>query len=378
VSEFYDLLGVPRGASEDDIKKAYRKLAMQYHPDRNRESDAEARFKEIAEAYEVLRDPEKRAAYDRYGKAGLAGAAGSSGGYHHVDLAEALNIFMRDFGGMGGFESLFGGGSRNPAEARRGQDIRVSVKLSLLEVATGAKRTVKLKTYVGCENCKGSGGARGSRPTRCATCGGAGEVRRASRSVFGQFVSVGPCPSCGGEGSVIAEQCEVCRGDGRVRGERSVAVEIPAGVSSNNYITLRGQGAAGRRNGPVGDLLVMIEVKDDPRFERQGDDLYYDLTLSFSQAALGGSLAIPTPHGEEKVAVPAGIQPGTVLRLKGKGLPRLGQAGTGDLNVRVTLWTPENLTEPQRKLFEELAKVEGDPPRESTGFWTKLREALGA
>lgn len=375
MSDYYEVLGVGRSASEDDLKKAYRRLAMQYHPDRNASPDAEARFKEISEAYEVLLDPEKRATYDRYGEAGLRGAAGA--GFHHVDLAEALGIFMRDFGGLGGFESLFGGG-RPPAEARRGQDIRVAVRLTLAEVVTGAKRTVKLKTLLRCDTCKGSGAAGGSRPRACTTCGGSGEVRRAARSVFGQFVSVSPCPTCAGVGTVIASPCEVCRGDGRIRGERSVPVEIPPGVSSNNYITLRGQGAAGPRSGPSGDLLIMIEVKEDERFERHEEHLTYDLGLSFSQAALGASVKVPTPTGEERLSVPAGIQGGTVLRLSGKGLPRLGQSGSGDLNVRVHIWTPQDLTEEQRRLLEELAKVEGDPPRESSGFWSRLREALGA
>jgi molecular chaperone DnaJ len=377
VSGYYELLGVARDASEDDIKKAYRKLAMQYHPDRNQDPDAEARFKEIAEAYEVLRDSEKRSLYDRYGAAGVSGAAGP-GGFHHVDLAEALNIFMRDFGGFGGFDSLFGGGGREPAEARRGQDVRVAVRLALMEVATGAKRSVKLKTSVPCSTCGGSGGARGSRPTGCGACGGAGEVRRATRSVFGQFVSVGPCPTCGGEGQIITRPCEVCRGEGRVRGERTVAVEIPPGVSGNNYITLRGQGAAGRRGAPNGDLIVLIEIKPDERFERQGDDLAFDLALSFSQAALGTSAVIPTPFGDERLTLPAGIQAGTVLRLKGKGLPRLGKTGHGDLNVRVSVWTPENLSDQQRRVFQDLAKLEGEPPREGASFWTRLKEALGA
>ena len=380
MSEFYDLLGLARDASEDEIKKAYRKMAMQYHPDRNRAPDAEAKFKEIAEAYEVLSDGDKRAAYDRYGKAGLGGAGARDGGFHHVDLNEALNIFMRDFGGMGGFDSLFGGGggAPDPAEARRGQDMRVTVKLSLLDVATGTKRNVKLKTPVTCTACSGSGGTKGTRPSRCSTCGGNGQVRRSTRSVFGQFVQVAPCPTCHGEGTIISDPCEVCRGEGRVRGERTVAVEIPAGVTNNNYITLRGQGSAGRRNGPGGDLLVMIEIKDDDRFERNGDDLFYDLSLSFSQAALGAEVPIPTPYGEEQLTVPAGVQPGTVLKIKGKGLPRLGQTGTGNLNVRVMVWTPESLTDAQRQLFEELAKVEGEQPRESGSFWSKLKEALGA
>jgi molecular chaperone DnaJ len=375
VSEFYALLGISREASDTEIKKAYRKLAMEYHPDRNSSPQAEAKFKEITEAYEVLRDPQKRATYDRYGKAGLAGGGGF--GFHHVDLSEALNIFMRDFGAMGGFESLFGG-RRSRAEERRGQDIRVTVRLTLAEVALGAKKSVKLKTLERCRTCDGSGAKPGSHPTTCTTCNGSGEVRRATRSMFGQFISVAPCPTCSGEGKIIADPCEVCRGEGRVRGERSVAVDIPAGVSTNNYLTLRGQGAAGPRKGPNGDLLVMLDIKEDDRFERQGDDLVYDLPVSFSQAALGGEHAVPTPYGEERLKIPSGTQPETVLRLRGKGLPILGQDTKGDLLVRVRVWTPERLNEEQERLFRELAKVEGEPPKRSPGFWSKLKEALGA
>jgi molecular chaperone DnaJ len=376
VTDFYQLLGVARDASDTDIKKAYRKLAMEHHPDRNRSPDAEARFKEIAEAYEVLRDPQKRAAYDRYGRAGV----GAGGGFHHVDLTEALEIFMRDFGGLSGLsglESLFGGG-RAQAESRRGQDIRVTVKLTIAEVANGVKKTVKLKTLERCSTCSGSGAKPGTKPSSCTTCGGSGEVRRAARSMFGQFVSVSPCPTCAGEGQVIADPCELCRGDGRLRGDRSVTVEIPPGVSANNYVTLRGQGAAGPRNGPNGDLLVMLEIKRDERFERQGNDLVHDLPLSFSQAALGGEFEVPTPHGDERIRVPAGTQTNTVLRLKGKGLPALGQSSVGDLLIRVHVWTPEKLTPEQERLLRELATVEGDPPKREAGFWSRLKEALGA
>jgi molecular chaperone DnaJ len=375
VSDYYVLLGVPRTASEPEIKKAYRKLAMEYHPDRNSAPEAEARFKEITEAYEVLRDPEQRAAYDRYGKAGVG--AGGGFGFHHVDLSEALNIFMRDFGGMGGFESLFGGG-RSRSDQRRGQDIKVTLRLTLTEVARGAKKNVKIKSLEGCTVCQGSGAKAGSKPSTCTGCGGSGEVRRAARSMFGQFISVAPCPTCNGEGTVIAEPCEVCRGEGRVRGERTVTVEVPAGVSANNYLTLRGQGAAGPRGGPSGDLLVMLDIKEDDRFERQGDDLIYDLSLSFSQAALGGEHEVPTPYGEETLKVPAGTQPETVLRLRNKGLPVLGQDSHGDLLVRVHVWTPEQLTDEQERLFRELAKLEGEAPRRGPGFWSKLKEALGA
>jgi molecular chaperone DnaJ len=376
VSDFYVLLGVSRDATEVEIKKAYRKLAMEYHPDRNGAPEAEAKFKEITEAYEILRDPQKRAAYDRYGKAGV-GAGGGGFGFHHVDLAEALNIFMRDFGGMGGFESIFGGG-RARTDARRGQDVRVTVKLTLAEVATGVKRTVRFKAPERCSMCEGTGAKPGTKPTTCATCGGSGEVRRAARSMFGQFVSVSPCPTCGGEGVVVLDQCDVCRGEGRVRADRTVAVEIPAGVSGNNYLTMRGQGASGPRNGPAGDLLVMLDIKEDERFERQGDDLVFDLALSFSQAALGTAVTVPTPYGDQEVQVAAGTQPETVIRLRGRGLPVLGQTGKGDLIVRVHVWTPERLTAEQERLFRELATLEGEPPKRSPGFWSKLKEALGA
>ena len=374
MSDFYGLLGVPRDCSEAEIKKAYRKLAMEYHPDRNGSADAAERFKEITEAYEVLRDPQKRAAYDRYGKAGVGGPGGF--GFHHVDLSEALNIFMRDFGNLGGFESIFGGGRRQ--DPRRGQDVRVTVKLSLADVATGVKKTVKLKTLERCTTCAGSGARPGTQPSRCTTCGGSGEVRRAARSMFGQFVSVSPCPTCGGEGQVVLQPCEVCRGEGRVKGERTATVEIPAGVSSNNYLTLRGQGAAGPRNGPAGDLLVMLEVKQDDRFERRGDDLVFDLPVSFSQAALGAQVTIPTVYGEEDIRIPPGTQPETVLRLKGRGLPVLGQSAKGDLLIRVRVWTPERLSDEQEQLFRQLATLEGEPPKRSPGFWSKLKEALDA
>jgi molecular chaperone DnaJ len=277
---------------------------------------------------------------------------------------------------MGGFESIFGGGRRQ--DPRRGQDVRVTVRLSLAEVATGVKKSVRLKTLERCTACSGSGAKPGSQPTRCSTCGGGGEVRRAARSMFGQFVSVSACPTCAGEGQVIREPCEVCRGEGRVKGDRTVTAEVPPGVSANNYLTLRGQGAAGPRNGPTGDLLVMLDVRDDDRFERQGDDLIFDLPLSFSQAALGGKFTIPTVYGDEEIRIPPGTQPETVLRLKSRGLPVLGQNAKGDLLIRVHVWTPERLTEEQERLFQELAKIEGEAPKRSPGFWSKLKEALGA
>jgi molecular chaperone DnaJ len=375
--DYYDVLEVERGADESALKKAYRRLAMKYHPDRNGgDKEAEKRFKEITEAYEVLRDPEKRAIYDRYGEAGLKGGAA---GFHHFDLSEALNIFMRDFGGFGGFEEIFGGARRGGRAERRGNDLRASVGLTLDEVARGAKKTLKYKLLVECENCGGSGAHPGTRATVCGACGGTGQVRRAQRSVFGQFLTVASCPACSGEGRVIADPCEICRGDGRTRTERTVTVDVPPGVSGDNYLTLRGQGHAGPRGGPAGDLVVMLEIEEDPRFVRHGDDLIYDLPLSFSQAALGTEVKVPTPYGEEKLRVPPGTQAGTIFRVRGRGLPRLGSSQTGDLHVRVGIWTPERLTPETEQLFRELARHEEKlaPSRDGRSFWDRVREALG-
>lgn len=375
MSDYYGILGVERGADEAAIKKAYRRLAMEYHPDRNKSAEAEVRFKEISEAYQILIDPQKRAHYDRFGSS-PGGGPGGFGGFHHVDLSEALNIFMRDFGGMAGFDGIFGGG--RGGDVRRGQDVKVTVRLTLQEVATGVKRNIKLKSMVGCVTCLGTGAGKGTRPVTCGTCGGSGEVRRAARSMFGQFVQVGPCPSCNGEGTVIRTPCEVCRGEGRVRGENTVTVDVPPGVSDQNYITLRGQGAAGVRGGPAGDLIVVLEVKDDERFQRDGDDLWMTLPISFSQAALGVDVDVPTPWGDTPLGIAAGTQSGAVVRLKGKGLPKLGGSSNGDLNVRVQVWTPRHLNDEQRRLFTELSEHEASGPEREGGFWHKLKEALGA
>jgi molecular chaperone DnaJ len=380
-TDFYEVLGVPRDASNDDIKKAYRKLAMKYHPDRNSgDKAAEEQFKELAEAYDVLRDPRKREAYDRFGMAGLKGGPGAGFGFHEFDLSEALSMFMRDFGGMGGFDAIFGGGQRGRRDRQRGQDIRVSLKLTLEDVAHGATRTIKLKALAPCEECGGSGARKGSSPQTCQTCGGVGEVRRAQQSLFGQLVSVTACPACQGEGTVVSEPCEVCRGDGRTRKDSVVDIEVPPGVSSENYITLRGKGAAGPRKGPPGDLLVELEIEEDSRFERRGDDLVYDLPLAFSQAALGGDFQIPTPYGEETIEIAAGTQSGSVVSMRGKGLPNLNSGRRGTLHVRVQVWTPTNLTPELREVFAQLSELEGDPPSEDSlgrRIWNRMKEAFG-
>jgi len=382
--DYYAILGVKRDADEGEIKKAYRRLAMKHHPDRvasGEKEAAEAKFKEITEAYEVLRDPERRATYDRYGEAGLRSGTGSrGGGFTHFDLSEALNIFMRDFGGLGGFDAFFGGADRARRERNRGEDLKVTLKLSLAEVATGTTKKVKVRTLERCTACSGTGAEPGSKAVRCATCAGTGEVRRAARSMFGQFVSVSPCPTCAGEGTVIQQPCSKCQGDGRVRSEKELEINVPAGVADHHYLTMRGHGVPGQRNGPTGDLIAVLDIAEDPRFERHGDDLIYDLPLSFTQAALGAEVEIPTPYGDATLEIHSGTQAEAVYRLRGKGLPRVGESGRGDLHVRVHVWTPVKLTAEQRALLEQLAKIESKPPAEGhTGkkFWEQLRQAFG-
>jgi molecular chaperone DnaJ len=381
--DYYEILAVARDADAETVKKAYRKLAMQYHPDRNGgDPAAEEKFKEATEAYEVLRDADKRAAYDRYGHAGVKGDAGAGYGRGGFGFEDALNIFMRDFGGFGGFDDLFGGAGRRRGGVQKGKDIRVRLPITLQEVATGVRKTLKMRALDPCAHCSGTGSADATAPVTCETCQGMGEIRRVQRSVFGQFVSSTVCPTCGGEGKRINNPCKVCQGDGRQRAERTVEVEIPAGVSSDNYLTLRGQGNVGPRGGPRGDVVVVIEVEEDPRFIRDGDDLIHDLAVSFSQAALGAEVEVPTVTGTEKVQIPAGIQSGNVLTLRGRGLPQLGGAARGDQHLRVHVWTPTQLTLEQEELFRRLAELEGPVPggegKSRQGFWDKVKGAFAA
>ncbi|HEV8410631.1 MAG TPA: molecular chaperone DnaJ, partial [Gemmatimonadaceae bacterium] len=374
MADFYEILLVERTASDDDIKQSYRRLAMQYHPDKNAGSkESEERFKEISEAYDVLRDPQKRAAYDRYGEAGLRGGGG--GGFHHVDMSEALNIFMRDFG----LGDLFGGGQRSQTGPRAGADIKIDLRLTLSEVATGVTKEIKLKLLDPCDRCHGVGAEPGTKPARCQTCGGQGEVRRSQRSFFGNFVSVAPCPSCGGEGVTIQSPCKSCRGEGRQRGEHNIPINIPAGVSTGQYMHLRGVGNAGARGGPRGDLVVLFDIDDDERFERDGEDLYTEVLLTFPQVVRGADVEVMGIAGPILLHIPQGTQSGQVFQLRGRGLPRVNASGTGDLHVRVQVWTPSDLSADEKRAIDELAKVHSPVPlNRSKGFWAKMKEALGA
>lgn len=383
MADYYERLGVSRTADTEEIKKAYRQLALKYHPDRNEGSkEAEERFKEVTEAYEVLRDPESRSMYDRYGEQGLRGQPGA-GGFGGFNFADAIEVFMRDFGGFGGLEDLFGmrGARGSRAASRKGQTVRLRLPLTLHDVAHGVSRTLRVSLLDACEACGGTGAEAGSAPTVCTVCGGSGEVRHVQRSVFGQFVSVQPCRACGGEGRVIEHPCPTCRGDGRTRAERELEVEVPAGVTSENYITLRGQGSIGPRGGPRGDVVVLLEVQEDERLVRSGQDLVFELPVTFAQAALGHEVDIPTVDGTARVTVPAGVQSGELLRLRGLGLPGLEGGGRGDELVRVVVWTPEELTPEQEEALHRLREVESPAPehigrKARKGFWSRVKEAF--
>ncbi len=366
--DYYEILGVSRDVSVDEIKKAYRKLALKYHPDRNPgNKDAEEKFKETTEAYEVLRDREKRARYDEFGHSGISGpgASGFEGFTGGFDLSDALRAFMRDFGGLG-FEGFFGTGAasgrRQGAASARGNDLQVRLRLDLREIASGVTKKIKVTRMVPCARCKGKGVKEGSSKQSCPTCRGTGELRQASRSLFGQFVNIQTCPACRGEGTLISDPCPACGGEGAVEGSKNVEVKIPAGVATGNYIRLDGQGDVGPRGGPSGDLIILIEEIEDKIFERHGYDIASDLPVSFSQLALGARLEIPTLDGKAAIKIPPGTQSHKVLRLKGKGIPHLNSYGRGDQLVRLVAWTPQNLSREERETFEELEKKVNDKP----------------
>jgi len=378
--DYYEILGVGRDASEEDIKKAYRKLAIKHHPDKNPgDRTAEEAFKEATEAYEVLKDDQKRQMYDRFGHDGLRAGAGFNG-FAGFDLADALRAFMRDFGGFG-FEDIFGVGSSTRGQRggqQRGHDLQVTLDLTLEEISLGVDKTLKVKRQVACEGCGGSGAERGSARKSCPTCRGTGQIKSVSRSLFGQFVSVHVCNTCGGEGQIIEKKCHECGGRGTIKGLSTVDVKIPAGVSGGNYLTVRGQGDIGPRGASAGDLIVVINEAEHDHFTRRHDDIIVEVPLSFSQAALGAEIEVPTLDGKTSLKIPAGTQSGKVFLLRNKGIPHLNGYGRGDELVRVVVWTPSDLSAEERELFGKLAKTRGEkPPKTDKSFFEKLRQTLG-
>ncbi len=394
--DYYEILGVGRSADKDEIKKAYRKLALKYHPDKNPDNkEAEEKFKEANEAYEVLSNDDKRRRYDQFGHAGVGssaasegGAAGAYGAGGYADFNDIFSAFNDMFGGGGGgartrggsspfgFEDMFGsaGGRRSRASAGiQGTDLKIRLKLTLEEIAKGVEKTLKIKKQVICKECHGTGSKSG-KTEPCQTCHGTGEVRQASKTMFGQFVNIAACPTCGGEGHVVKDRCPSCYGEGIKQGEVTVKVSVPAGVSDGNYLTLRGQGNAGPRGGASGDLIVIIEEKPHSRFIRNGDDVIYDLALGFPDLVLGTKVDVPTLDGQVKLTIPAATQPNTMLRIPGKGIGHLKGGGTGDQYVRVNVHVPKDLSGKDRELLRELrasssiTPVPGDPENEKSFF----------
>jgi molecular chaperone DnaJ len=348
--DYYEVLGLDRNATDDDIRKAFRKLAFQYHPDRNNEPDATEKFKEINEAYEVLSSPDKRSSYDHFGHAGVNGQPGGQGfeGGFGNGFGDIFDAF---FGGMGA------GARQGPMQ---GADISQRIVMTLEEAASGIERELKINRTEICSLCHGLGAKAGTQPMRCPECNGTGEVRRVQQNFFGRFVNVGPCPRCHGEGQIIADPCPQCRGSGREKHTRNLTVKIPAGVADGNQLSLRGEGDVGGRGGPPGNLVLFVTVEPHRLFNREGDDIYYPLSINFAQAALGDEVEVPTLNGKTKIKIPSGSQNGKTFRLKGNGIPHLNNMGRGDEIVELKVVTPEKLTKEQKKLFEELMRSMAD------------------
>jgi molecular chaperone DnaJ len=369
--DYYEVLGVGRGANEAEIKSAYRKLAVRYHPDKNPgDLEAEEKFKEAAEAYSVLSDAEQRARYDRFGHAGVSSSAGASAGWGAQGFGGIEDIL----GDLFGFGDMFGGrsaGGRRGA-AQRGADLRYDLEMTLEEAASGMTAQLRIPRLEACETCSGSGAAAGTQPETCPTCSGAGQVRYQQ----GFFSVARTCGQCRGTGRVIKNPCETCRGAGRVEREKQMEVKIPAGVETGSRLRVQGEGEAGTGGGPSGDLYVVIHVKQHDVFERQGNNLYASIPVTFAQAALGADVTVPTLDAEHSLKVPAGTQTSTVFRVKGQGMPALGGRGRGDLFVSVTVVTPTTLTREQRKLLEQLAQIE-EKDLGDKGLMDKVRDIFG-
>jgi len=369
--DYYEVLGVPRDADDAEIKRAFRRLAQQHHPDVAGEEGSEARFKELNEAYRVLSDRQRRTAYDMFGHAGVDGAA--AGGF------EGFGGGFGPFGDI--FDAFFGG---SPAGARRrqrvvpGADLRYDLTIEFAEAVFGVTREIRFPTRVTCSRCDGSGGEPGTEPETCPDCGGSGEQRRVAQTILGQMVNIVACPRCKGEGRIIATPCTQCDGDGRTQEERTLQVEIPAGIDDGQRIALEGQGEAGPRGGPAGDLYVAVRVRPHPQLVRRGTELYHELPITFPQAALGATVTVPTVEGSEEVEVPAGSQSGHEIRIRGKGVPRLRGAGRGDLHVVVNVVVPSKLGKRERELLRELDEV-SEPATLPKGpsVFDRLRDLFG-
>ena len=358
--DYYEVLGVDRNATKDDLKKAYRKLAMQYHPDRNPDNkEAEEKFKEAAEAYEILSDDDKKARYDRFGHEGVRGSGFGSQGFS--DINDIFSHFSDIFGGASIFDDFFGGGQRR-ARSRgsrgiAGSDLKVTLKLTLEEIAEGTAKKIKIKKQVKCDECNGTGAESGTSTKTCPVCQGTGEIKTISRSVFGQFVNITTCNNCNGEGSVVDNPCKKCFGDGRIQNDSFLDIKVPAGVHEGSYMTLRGEGNAGKRGGPSGDVIVIFQEAPHEYFIREGDDIVFDLHVNFPDVALGAEVEIPTLNGKAVLKIDPGTQPGKLLKMRNKGIKHLNHSGSGDQIVRINVEVPKKLNSKEKELLKELSNL---------------------
>ena len=383
--DYYEILGVTKGASADEIKKAYRKVAMQYHPDRNPgDKPAEEKFKEAAEAYEVLSDADKKAQYDRFGHAGVSGAGRGGGGFNGGNMN--MDDIFSQFGDIFGddiFGSFFGGGGRSArsgggrSRGVRGSNLRIKLKLTYEEIAKGVTKSVKVKKYVACTTCSGSGAKDKSSVQTCGTCGGSGQVRRVTNTFLGQMQTVTTCPTCNGEGTTITAKCGTCKGDGRVYGEETVTLDIPAGVQEGMQLSVGGRGNAGERGGMAGDLIVLIEEEQHKELHRDGLNVAYDLHLSIPDAVFGTQVEVPTIDGKAKIKIPAGTQSGKVFRLKGKGFPEVNGYSKGDQLIHVNIWIPQQVSSEEKSMLEKMGHSQNfqpKPDKNEKNFFDKMRE----
>ena len=378
--DYYEVLGVGKNATPEELKKVYRKLALQYHPDRNPgDKEAEEKFKEAAEAYDVLSNPDKKARYDQFGHAAFEGGAGGyEGGMNINDIFSQFGDIFGDFFGGGGFHGFsgFGGGQQGRRATPRGSNLRIKVKLTLEEIEKGCEKKIKVAKYVPCKTCGGSGSRTGKYDT-CPHCHGSGVVTEIRRTILGQMQTQSVCPHCGGEGRIIKDKCHDCNGDGIVRSEEIITINIPAGVYDGMQLSMSGKGNAAPRGGVSGDLIILVEELPHDIFERQDNNLYYNAFITFSQAAMGGSIEIPTLSGKVKVKIDAGTPSGKVLRLKGKGLPQYGSYGRGDLLVSVNVWVPKNLSREEKEILTKLDQspnFQPNPTKQERGFFDKMKD----
>ncbi|MEY3348931.1 MAG: molecular chaperone DnaJ [Bacteroidota bacterium] len=381
--DYYEVLGVAKSASADEIKKAYRKVAMQFHPDRNPgDKAAEEKFKEAAEAYEVLSDQEKKAQYDRFGHAGLNNRGGFGGG-QGMNMEDIFSNFG-DIFGDDIFGSFFGGGGARQrggkARGTRGSNLRIKLKMNYEEIAKGANKTVKVKKYTSCSTCSGSGAKDKNSVQNCSTCNGSGQVRKVTSTFLGQMQTVGTCPTCNGEGSTITNKCTSCKGEGRVYTEETINIDIPAGVQDGMQLSLGGKGNIGERGGAPGDLIVLIEEESHPDLQRDNLNVIYDMHVSIPDAIFGSNVEVPTIDGRAKIKIPPGTQSGKIFRLKGKGFPSINSYERGDQLIHVNVWTPQELSNEEKEMIEKLKdskNFQPQPEKNEKSFFTKVKEMFG-